>query len=51
MNVLKLILLNVLADHCLGHGTDFSTHSNACRQDFVNSELRLDTMFLYLKKK
>jgi hypothetical protein len=37
MNLMKLIVLNVLADHCLGHKSSFSTHSNACLQDFVDS--------------
>jgi hypothetical protein len=43
MNLLKLILLNVLADCGMGHERSFYTHSNACLQDFVNSELRFYT--------
>lgn len=36
MNLLKLILLNVSADHFLGHKSRFSTHCSACLQDFVD---------------
>lgn len=51
MNLLKLIILNVLADCYLGHKNSFSTHSNACFQDFFLLLIQIGHNFLVPEKK